>query len=404
MTKPTNNSYADTVIVFDTNVLLTDSDCLLNYPGATIVIPETVLNEIDKLKTARVDPDLKYRGREISRMLFELADGQSLTGGVTLPEGGTLFVIPFENNTALLPDGFSTKTPDNKILATAYMYGLVLEKEHPEKDLVLITNDLNMLLKAQTLDIAVRQFGKGDDVSFGKKYIVRPFQRYRVPLTILMIAIAIFAAVLVLAIKSDFGRTSSTIASSEFRSILTTTQKNAYDALVTLQDDESDTTALLTLANYYDDRAVQYQLSGDNTSMIADSKTGIRYYERYLGYNPSDADARSDLSTLYYYTGDTDRAIQEISKVLESNPNHAKANYNLGVFYYYGRRDLDAAESQMKKVMQLTDTTVNNQTDNTAHALYEQAKVTLEQIEKDRKGETTDGTSGSDSTKSSTGN
>ena len=58
----------------------------------------------------------------------------------------------------------------------------------------------------------------------------------------------------------------------------------------------------------------------------------------------------------------------------------------------------------MKKVMQLTDTTVNNQTDNTAHALYEQAKVTLEQIEKDRKGETTDGTSGSDSTKSSTGN
>lgn len=371
---------ANSIIVFDTNVLLTDSEALLAYPGADIIVPETVLNEIDKLKTARVDPDLKYHGREITRLIFELADGQSFVDGVDLPGGGTLRVVPFELNSSLLPDGFSTKTSDNKILATTYTIKCELPKDSNKK-LTLITNDLNMLLKAQTLGINVTQFGNGDDLTWGKKYIVRPFQRYRIPLTILMISLAIFAAVIVIAVRSDFG-SSNTAMTSEFRSLLTDSQKNAYDALVTLKDNSSDQTALLTLANFYDDRATQNQVSGDSTGMLSDAKAGINYYEKYLAYAPTDADARSDMATLYYYRGDTDRAIQEISTVLEANPNHENANYNLGMFYYFGRRDYTAAQSAMKKVMELTSAS-SDQTDSAAHALYQQAKAMLERIKND---------------------
>ena len=65
-------------VVFDTNVLLADPGALLAYPDAEVIVPEPVLGEIDKLKTSRVDPDLRFRGREVSRMLFEFSEGGSL--------------------------------------------------------------------------------------------------------------------------------------------------------------------------------------------------------------------------------------------------------------------------------------------------------------------------------------
>lgn len=387
----------DSIIVFDTNVLLTDPNALLAYGNAEIVLPETVLSEIDKLKTARVDPDLRFKGREVTRILFEVSGGQSFVDGIDLPNGGRLRVIPFEHNNTDLPDGFSTKTADDKILATVFT---LMQEVGPEcEKLTLITNDLNMLLKAQTLGICVSQFGTGDDLTFLKKYLVRPFQRYRAPMTILIIAIAIFAAVLVLAYQMDFGRTKNAAVSTEFKSILSSSQKNAYDALLAIQDNPADSGALLTLANFYYARSQEAQVAGDNATVLADSKVAIRYYEKYLSYVPGDADARADMATEYFYAGNTDRAIQEVAKVLESNPNHVGGNYNLGIFYYFGRRDLTAAASQMKKVMQLTENT-NGSTNDNSHALYEQAKLMLAQIEKDQSG-ASNGTSSLQSTEKS---
>ena len=79
-------------VVFDTNVLLADPGALLSFPDTNVVIPETVLGELDKLKTSRVDPDLRFRGREVSRVLFDLSEQGSLTEGVKLPDGGLLRV------------------------------------------------------------------------------------------------------------------------------------------------------------------------------------------------------------------------------------------------------------------------------------------------------------------------
>lgn len=374
------------IIIFDTNVLLTDPHVLLSYPEAEIVLPETVLGELDKLKTARVDPDLRFRGREVSRLLFELAEGQSLIDGITLPDGGSIRVAPFEYNNHALPDGFSTKSPDDKILATAY---LAMQEAGENADFCLMTNDLNMLLKAQNLDIPVTQFGNGNDLTFAKKYVIRPFQRYRVPLTILGISLAVFFAIIFVARSmGDFTGTKSTVLSSEFKALLTPAQKDAYDALTALEQNPADNGSLLQMGNFYYARAQANQQSGDRASEIADAKSGITYYERYLGYVPTDADARADMATLYFYQGDTDRAIQEVAKVLEANPNHVNANYNLGMFYLYGRRDLTAASDQMTNTMKLTVNDGNN------HAVYEQAKALLAQIVAEQKA---GGTSGSGS-------
>jgi tetratricopeptide (TPR) repeat protein len=362
-------------VIFDTNVLLTEPTVLLSEPDAQIIIPETVLGELDKLKTARVDPDLRFRGREVSRLIFELADGGSLIEGITLPDGGSLRVQPFDPTGLRLPDGFSTKTPDDKILATAYL--LSNDEESAKSETVLVTNDLNLLLKAQTYGIAVQQYGKGNDVSFGKRYIVRPFQRYRVPLTILGVSLAVFAAVLLVAnaaglLSQDRGDLS---LSSEVRSLLTASQEDAFNALVALKNDPQDAGALQTLGNFYYDRSDGARVDGDLGAMITDAKTGISYYERYLAYQPSDLEARNNMATLYFYSGDTDRAIQEVARVLEEKPNDVTGNLNLGTYYLFGRRDLEAAKIQMEKVVSLTEH------DNSQRLALQRARDALVQIE-----------------------
>lgn len=328
-------------IVLDTNVLLANPDTLFSFPDAQVIIPETVLGEIDKLKTQRVDPDLRYRGREVSRMLFELSETGRLADGVDLPDGGSVRVVPLSPDTDL-PEGLSGRNADDRILAVAYQVC-----SGGCSDLTLITNDLNMLLKAQTLGIKVERRAEAEG-GWTRKYVIRPFQRYRVPLTILAIAVAVFAGVLMLALYATnlSNNNGSAAVPTEFRDQLTGPFRNLLDGLTALQVNASDTDALLLTANAY--YGLQEQFGG-----IQYAQKAIDYYNRYLTIKPDNPDARTDMSTMYYYTGSTDRAIQEASTVLEGQPEHVNANFNLGVFYR-SRGDFEKAVLQFKKVAELT--------------------------------------------------
>ncbi|MCL2818212.1 MAG: PIN domain-containing protein [Actinomycetia bacterium] len=368
-------------VVFDTNVLLTDPNVLFEYSGADIVIPETVLGELDKLKTARVDPDLRFRGREVSRLIFELAKGQSLIEGVEIGEGSTLRVAPLEFGSNKLPEGFTTKSADERILATAYLTDEALPEDH---EFVLITNDLNMLLKAQALGLPVEQFGTGSDVSFAKRYVIRPFQRYRVPLTILALAIAVFGAVAFVSWRMVENNANQTPSSAEFRNLLTADQKEAYNNLIALQQNPSDEKALLGLGQFYSRRADYNSDVGDHGAKVVDAKEGVTYYERYLGYVPTDVDARTDMARLFFLSGDTDRAIQEVAQVLEVNPKHVNANYFLGLFYWQGRQDIPAALDQFRLVEELT------KSDEFWHGLHEQVRMLIQELENEDQLDTSD--------------
>jgi cytochrome c-type biogenesis protein CcmH/NrfG len=360
------------IVVLDTNVLLADPNSLLSFPRAEIVIPETVLSELDKLKTARVDPDLRFRGREVSRILFDLSEENSLVDGVELPDGGRLRVIPFEAHTKDLPEGVSPRNADDRILITAMQ---VKQNCEADCEMRLVTNDLNMLLKAQTLGLTVERFGNGVEGGFSKRYIIRPFQRYRIPITILAVALAVFVGVIVIATYSQQGRLSSSTLSAEFKGLLSADQLVAFDAINTLQNNPNDSEALLKMANiYFEANAVAAQ--SDAGAAINNGQQGIRYYERYLKISPHDNDARADLATLYFATGQTDRAIQEVGIVLQRDKNHVNANYNLGMFYGQGRRDYATAQRQFEKVIALT------RNDPKQYGVFRQATLLLEEIAK----------------------
>lgn len=363
-------------VVLDTNVLLADPNAVLSFPWAEVVIPETVLGELDKLKTARVDPDLRFRGREVSRLLFDLSEEGSLVDGVTLPDGGRLRVAPFEADSEI-PEGLATRNADDRILAVAYQ---VCKAGDGECDVTLVTNDLNMLLKAQTLGIPVQRHGDGVEGSFSRRFIIRPFQRYKIPIMILAIAIAVFAAVIILSLGMQRPRTVTGTATlpAEFKSLLSQAQQQAFDALNTLQSKPNDPEALLAMGNFYFNMSDSASRT-DPVAMADYAKQGVRYYDRYLTQNASDNDARVDYATLLYRSGQTDKAIQEVLEALKRDKNHVNGNYNLGLFYWQGRRDYQSAVVQFEKVIELT------KNDSNQHGVYQQAVAILKQVQDEAK-------------------
>ncbi len=359
------------VFVLDTNVLLADPNAVLSFPDAEVVIPETVLGELDKLKTARVDPDLRFRGREVSRLLFELGEEGSLIDGVDLPDGGRLRVAQFDPDKPL-PDGLSSRQADDRILATALS---TCETAGADCEVMLVTNDLNMLLKAQTLGVPVKRHGEGVEGSFSRRYIIRPFQRYKVPFAILAIAVGVFAAIVVIVWSTRPAANRMATVPPEFEQLLSPSQQQALQALIRLEANPQDPNALLAMANFYYALTEQARVQQDPASQIRWSQPGIRYYQRYLETSPDDIDARADQATLLFYAGQTDRAIQEIGKVLERNPNHVNGNYNLGIVLLQGRNDLKGARKQFEKVISL----VKNDPDQ--HAVLKQSEALVAQID-----------------------
>lgn len=351
-------------VVLDTNVLLADPQAILAFPDAEVVIPETVLGELDKVKTSRVDAELRFRGREVSRMLFELSEDGSLIEGVDLPDGGRLRVVPVDTDTPM-PEGLTPRNADDRILAVAIQ---LCGADCPD-GLVMVTNDLNMLLKAQTYGVEVKRYADGPDGSFAKRFIIRPFQRYRVPLGILGTSLAIFAAIVFTTIWGPGAREAiPTAVPVEFRDQLPVAQQRILDYLTMLERDETDLDTRLALANLY----FELRLS---TGDVRYSSLAIRHYERYLDFQPTDANVRADLAASYFYTGQTDRAIQEATRILEQDGEHIQAIFNLGVFYWRGREDFPAAATQFQRVIELTA-----EGDAASEQAHQEATAALEQV------------------------
>lgn len=323
-------------VLLDTNVLLADPEAIFSFPNADIVVPETVLGELDKLKTSRSDPDLKFRGRTVSRSLFELSEQGSLSEGVDLPEGSRLRVVAFDPDSPL-PDGFTTRNADDRILAVAMQVC-----SGGCEELTVVTNDLNMLLKAQSLGLSVSRHADGIEASWGRRYIVRPFQRYKVPLTILSVSIAVFAAIvfLVLGLNPD-GASDDINVPPELRETLNSAQLQLLSLISDLEADPNDPETILQVAN------ILYEFNNYSRA--------VTYYERYVALRPNELNARTDLAASYFYAGRTDQAIQTINAVLQEDPAHVEANFNLGIMYWQGRGDYEAGIKQFERVVELTE-------------------------------------------------
>jgi len=136
--------------VLDTNVLIHDPTAIMNFEEHNVVIPMTVLEELDKLKSGKVAiaADCRQAIREIDSVLGRASpdaveQGVPIQRGKKLKPSGTLAILMTETpaNVILLPNHLN----DNKIL-NAVVY---LKQRHSGRRVVLITKDINMRLKAR---------------------------------------------------------------------------------------------------------------------------------------------------------------------------------------------------------------------------------------------------------------
>jgi Tetratricopeptide repeat len=100
----------------------------------------------------------------------------------------------------------------------------------------------------------------------------------------------------------------------------------------------------------YEQRARQNPQSSAITLELAnylyDNKyfnLAIDWYQRSLKLNSNDINARTDLGTCYFYTGQAEQAITEYKKALALNPNHQPTIFNLIVVNLEGTHDLRTA-------------------------------------------------------------
>ena len=149
------------IFVLDTNVILHDAQCIRNFGSADIVLPITVLEELDKFK--RGNENIHFQAREFLRTLDELTGPiLSDTGASRGPDLGSVRVMLAGPVDPKFKTAFLQDSPDHRILFTA----LRLQDEVAEKQVIVVSKDMNLRLKARSLGIAAEDYtaDKVDDV------------------------------------------------------------------------------------------------------------------------------------------------------------------------------------------------------------------------------------------------
>ncbi|HPR30715.1 MAG TPA: PhoH family protein [Prolixibacteraceae bacterium] len=147
------------IFVIDTNVILHDHQCIFNFQDNDVVLPITVLEELDKFK--RGSDQLNYQAREFVRLLDDLVKDDLFNGGLSLGPGkGKLKIETGKGFSDRLKASFREDIADHRILAiTEY-----IKENNTKQKVVLITKDINLRMKAKSLGIDAEDY-KNDKVT-----------------------------------------------------------------------------------------------------------------------------------------------------------------------------------------------------------------------------------------------
>ncbi len=139
--------------ILDTNVLLHDYQCIFNFEEHDIILPIVVLEELDKFKKG--NDIINFHAREFARQLDRLSGDKLFTAGVSLGKGrGKLYVITGKPFSERMRASFPEDTPDHRILAIAEH----VKEKYPGHKVILVSKDINLRLKAKSLDILAQDY------------------------------------------------------------------------------------------------------------------------------------------------------------------------------------------------------------------------------------------------------
>jgi PhoH-like ATPase len=145
--------------VLDTNVLMHDPSSLFRFAEHDIFLPMMTLEELDSHKKGM--SEVARNARQVSRSLDSLiaAAGGSLQDGMKLDAmghrdaSGRLF-FQTQAVASMLPSSLPMGKADNQILGVVR----ALQDEHPGREIVLVSKDINMRIKAHALGLPAEDY------------------------------------------------------------------------------------------------------------------------------------------------------------------------------------------------------------------------------------------------------
>jgi PhoH-like ATPase len=149
----------DKLFVLDTNVLMHDPMCLFRFEEHDIFLPMIVLEELDGHKKGMTE--VARNARQTSRTLDALAgaQGADISKGLKLdttghPEAGGCLFFQTKPLDYTLPVSLPQGKADNQILGVVE----ALRKEYAPREVVLVSKDINMRVKARALGLATDDY------------------------------------------------------------------------------------------------------------------------------------------------------------------------------------------------------------------------------------------------------
>ena len=147
------------LFVLDTNVLLHDPTSLFRFEEHDIFLPMIVLEELDGHKKGMTE--VARNGRQTSRTLDALVaqQGGDMAKGIKLSVTGHqaargMLYFQTEPLDATLPSSLPQGKADNQILGVVQ----ALSDKHPQREVILVSKDINMRVKARALGLAAEDY------------------------------------------------------------------------------------------------------------------------------------------------------------------------------------------------------------------------------------------------------
>ncbi|MEN8247775.1 MAG: PhoH family protein [Bacteroidota bacterium] len=146
------------IFVIDTSVILYEHNSILNFEEHDVGIPITVLEELDNFKKG--NDSRSFEAREFTRLIDKLSQSHSLQDWIPLNNGkkrGSFKVLMSSNSNYDVSAVFGEDKPDHRILNAA----LQLQDELKDRPVVLVTKDINLRLKAKSLNLTAEDYTTG---------------------------------------------------------------------------------------------------------------------------------------------------------------------------------------------------------------------------------------------------
>lgn len=145
------------IFVLDTNVLIHDPEAILHFADNDVVVPITVIEELDKIKKG--NGEIPYSARVALRLIDSFREAGNLSTCVKLPGNGSLRVVI---NGGSHPQKSSA---DNRIILSAVSLANGGNNSCP---VILVSKDTSVRIKAEALGLSAQDYLRDKTTVFQK--------------------------------------------------------------------------------------------------------------------------------------------------------------------------------------------------------------------------------------------